>query len=46
MVAKMNWKTANEPPATSRAGQTSQVCFQEHMHLTMYSGTKNDRSGN
>ena len=46
MVAKKYWKTANEPPATSSAGQTSSVCLQVHMHLTMYSGTISDRNGN
>ena len=45
IVAKVYWKPANEPPATSRAGQTSQVCLHEHMHLTMYSGIKSDKSG-
>ena len=45
-MAKKYWKTANDPPETSRAGQTSNVCFQVHMQLTMYSGTMSDRNGN
>jgi hypothetical protein len=45
MVANVNWNRANEPPETSSAGQTSHVCFHVHMHLTMYSGMMNDKSG-
>ena len=45
LTAKKYWKTANDPPATRRMGQTSNVCFQPHMQRTMYSGTMSDRNG-
>src|SRR5262249_8756261 len=45
MVAKVNWNSANEPPPTASAGQTSQVLRQEHMHLTIHKGMISERNG-
>jgi hypothetical protein len=44
-VANVYWNTANEPPETRSTGQTSNVCFHEHMQRTIHSGTMKDRNG-
>ncbi len=45
IVAKVYWNSANDPPPTSSAGQTANVCRHVHMTLTMYSGIRHDRNG-